>query len=155
MKTKDLALEALIAAVYIAVTVLLKPISYNFMQVRISEVMLILVLFNRKHAYGLIIGCLLANFVSDAGILDVIFGTLATAITCLLMSITKDDHLALVWPALVNGIIVGAMLGYVLNVPYLPAMGWVFLGEFIATFVPGIFLIKPLKKNTKMQEIFG
>ncbi|CAM2826156.1 QueT transporter family protein [Erysipelothrix tonsillarum] len=155
MKTKDLALEALIAAVYIAVTVLLKPISYGFMQVRVSEIMLILVLFNRKHSYGLILGCLLANFVSDAGIMDVIFGTLATSITCLLMSLTKDDHLALVWPAIVNGLIVGAMLGYVLEVPYLPAMGWVFLGEFIATFIPGLFLVKPLKKNAKMQEIFG
>lgn len=155
VKTKDLVLQAMIACVYVAITFILKPISYGFMQVRISEVMLILVLFNPKHSFGLIIGCLLANFMSEAGMLDVVVGTLATALTCALMIKTHDDHIALIWPAIVNGIVVGAMLGYVLSVPYITTMGWVFFGEFLATFIPGLILIPRLKNNNKFIEMFG
>ncbi|NLV85893.1 MAG: QueT transporter family protein [Clostridiales bacterium] len=76
--TKKLVTSAVIGALYAALTMVLAPISYGSLQLRVSEVMCILPFFFPPAAFGLTIGCAIANTLSAAGILDIIFGSLAS-----------------------------------------------------------------------------
>ena len=70
---------ALIAAVYVAVTLLcsLAGLSSGVVQVRLSEALCVLVLFTPAAVPGLWIGCMIANLTTGV-IWDVVFGSLAT-----------------------------------------------------------------------------
>ena len=77
LNTKMIALNAIIAAVYAAFTILLAPISYGSIQMRISEIMIFLAFYNKDYIPGLVLGCLIANIPSGLGAFDMVFGTLA------------------------------------------------------------------------------
>ena len=69
---------AVIAALYVALTLIFAPISFGEMQVRISEALTILPLFTPAAIPGLFLGCVLGNLLGGAIPLDVICGSLAT-----------------------------------------------------------------------------
>ena len=77
-----LALTGIVGALYIVLTLSFYPISFGPIQVRISELMSILPLFFGEAIVGLTIGCLISNLLGN-GILDIIFGTLATLISAI------------------------------------------------------------------------
>ena len=75
-----LAYGAMLAAIYAVITYLTAPISFGPIQFRISEALCILPVFTPAAIPGLFAGCFLANFMSGAGPMDVVFGSLATLI---------------------------------------------------------------------------
>ena len=75
---EKLIIPAVVGALYAALTMLLAPISYGNLQFRISEALCVLPVFFPYTSVGLFLGCVLANTISAAGMLDVVFGTLAT-----------------------------------------------------------------------------
>ncbi|QIK69032.1 QueT transporter family protein [Erysipelothrix sp. HDW6C] len=156
MKTKDLTIQALLAAVYVAVSLALQPLSFGPIQVRLAECTLLLLLVNKKHMVGIILGCFITNLFSPLGMADVVFGTLATAITCYAMVVTKNDVLKLLWPAIINGLIVGAELTFIFqDLPFFFNAFYVFAGEIAAVFIPGMILKDKLKNNATIQNYFG
>lgn len=80
---KRLVYSAVIGAVYAALTMVLTPISYGPLQLRLSELLCILPFFFPAAAGGLAVGCVIANTMSTAGILDIVFGSLATLLAAL------------------------------------------------------------------------
>ena len=76
--TNTLTRGAIIAALYAAVTLLLAPISYGEVQVRIAESLTLLPILLPEAVPALAIGCLLSNILGGATIFDILFGTLAT-----------------------------------------------------------------------------
>ena len=82
INTRNLITAAIIGALYAVLTMVLAPISYGPVQFRVSEVLCILPFFMPCTSWGLFIGCIVANLMSAAGLLDVVFGSLATLITC-------------------------------------------------------------------------
>lgn len=123
---------ALLAAIYAALTLFLAPISFGPFQLRISEALTVLPFFFPETFLGLFIGCLLANIAGtmmgvSLGILDIIFGSLATLLAAYLTmkigkikqsnpeSATKYMWLAPLPPVIVNAIVIGALLTYVLT----------------------------------------
>ncbi|MBR1581416.1 MAG: QueT transporter family protein [Bacilli bacterium] len=163
----SIAFNAIIAALYAVVTLLSAPLSYNFMQFRISELLNLLVFFNPTYTIGLTLGCLIANLASTAGIFDIVFGTLATLISCVIVSVlcrwVKCLFLSGLIPCLVNAIIVPFVIYLAsLNTPDAFALGtmywtmffWVFLGEFAVICVAGYPIFFALtKKVPKMNEL--
>ena len=148
--SKNLAKTAVIAALYAALTLLLSPISYGLMQVRVSEAMCVLALFTPAAVPGLTIGCLLANLIGPYGIQDVIFGTLATFIGVSGMYLLRRrPYLAPMCNVVSNGLIVGFELWYFfgLSASFWIAAAWVALGELISCYVLGVPLMKYLEKN--------
>ena len=83
-RTKMMTEAAIIAAVYVALVLLFKPISFGAIQFRIAEALCILPFFSFSAVPGLALGCLLGNFFSGAAMPDVIFGTLATLLAAIL-----------------------------------------------------------------------
>ena len=75
---KSLARGAMIAALYAAITLLLAPISYGEVQIRISESLTLLPVLLPEAVPALAVGCLIANVLGGCTIFDIVFGTLAT-----------------------------------------------------------------------------
>ena len=154
MKTKDIAINALIAALYIALTLPFASFSFGPIQFRILEALLLLLVIDKKFSPGIIIGCLIVNIFSPLGMYDVVFGTLATMITCYAMIKTENMILKLLYPAIFNGIIVGLELTILFtNTPFIFNLITVALGEIVVVFVPGM-LIKDKLLKMRNQQIF-
>lgn len=83
INVKDMITIALIAALYVALTLVVPAVSYGPIQFRISELMNFLIVYKRKYAIGVIIGVLIANFFSPY-FLDIFFGTGHTIIAFLI-----------------------------------------------------------------------
>ncbi|EHJ01643.1 protein of unknown function DUF988 [Clostridium sp. DL-VIII] len=146
---------AIVAALYAVITFVLAPISYGPIQFRISEIMVLLAFFDPFYIAGLTIGCFIANMLGPNGIMDIIFGTLATFISVYAISITgkfvKNNKTSLIiaslWPTIFNGIIIGWMLNYVYQLPLLLSIGEVTIGEFVVVTVVGVPVIKLLQNR--------
>lgn len=164
-----LAFAAVVGALYAILTMVLAPISYGPLQFRISEAMCVLSYFTPAAAWGLFIGCAIANTLSAAGLPDVIFGSLATLIACLGMSAVgkhmkdslKSRLLACFLPVIVNAVIVGAMLTYAyiglspLEHPgaFAVCAGEVALGELPVMYLFGLPLMSWLPKYLPLDKL--
>ena len=71
-----------VAAIYVVLCLALQPLSYGAVQVRVAEALCLLPVFGAEYIVGVVLGCFLANLLGST-IVDVIFGTLATLLACL------------------------------------------------------------------------
>ena len=71
-----------VAAIYVVLCMALQPLSYGAVQVRVAEALCLLPVFGAEYIAGVVLGCFLANLLGST-IVDVIFGTLATLLACL------------------------------------------------------------------------
>lgn len=153
-KVRFIAKAGIIAAIYAAITVLIAPLSYGSMQMRISEALTILPYFTKASIPGLFIGCLLANFFgSPLGILDVILGSLSSLIAAIWASKIKTKALVPLPSVIVNALVVPFVLWQALGIPYLPSVIYVGLGQALVTYVLGYPLILFIDKNSGLKEI--
>ena len=160
MKNKStlfLAQGAMIAAVYVVLTLVFAPISYGEVQVRVSEALTVLPFFMPAAVPGLFVGCLIANILGGAILPDIIFGSLATLLgavgTYLLRK--KTRFLAPIPPIVANTVIVPFVLyyGYGVNLPIPFMMLTVGLGEVISCGVLGLIAQTVMMKYRKV--LFG
>ena len=114
---RRLVFSAMIAAIYAALTLSMAPISFANMQLRIAEALCVLPYFFPEAVPGLFIGCLLSNIISPYGVLDMIFGSAATALAALCtMLLGRADGgigrklLACAPPVVANSVMVGDVL---------------------------------------------
>ena len=77
---KVLTIQALLAAIYVVLTVAIAPFSYGAIQFRISESLSQLVVFSKKYWFPIPLGVAIANIFSPLGVVDVFFGTLGTGL---------------------------------------------------------------------------
>ena len=147
IKLKTYMNLALVAAIYVALTLILAPLSYGAIQFRLSEMLMILILYNPIYSISLIVGCLIANLASPMGALDVIFGTLATVIAIIPMLFVKNKPIASLFPSIVNAIVIGLELRYVYELPFFLSAAEVFIGEFVVVSIIGLAAFKSLEKN--------
>src|SRR5699024_4299706 len=132
---------------YAVVTLLLRPISYGELQVRVSEALTLLPVLTPAAVPGLFVGCLIANVLGSATIWDMVFGSLATLAAALITrKLRHKPALAALAPVVLNGVVVGSVLALTLNLPLLVTMLWVALGEAIACYALGLPLLWALKK---------
>ena len=73
VNTKFLVSTALIAAIYVVMTLAIAPLSFGMIQIRISEVLMLMAFIDKKYAPGLVLGCFIANCFSPFGMMDVGF----------------------------------------------------------------------------------
>lgn len=147
----------MIAAIYAVLCILLAPISYAAIQVRIAEALTILPAFTPAAIPGLTVGCLLANILGGCPIMDIIFGTLATLIGAVGTYLLRSRKTLIWMPPVVSNTIIVSIFSI-----YIPFMGesddslWyimltVCIGELISVCILGYLLYFALKKiNTKV-----
>lgn len=112
--TKKLSLCAIVAALYAVITIVSAPLSYGLVQFRLSEALVVLCCFEPLLGVGITLGCFLANLFSTVTALDMVIGTLASALACLWTARCKKPWMLPLPSILCNGLLVGGMLAFVL-----------------------------------------
>jgi uncharacterized membrane protein len=146
-KARFIAEAAVIGAIYAVLTIALAPISYGPLQVRVSEALTVLPMFTPAAIPGLFVGCLVANIFGGNGIIDIVFGSLATLIAAGLSYRMKSKLLVPFPPVLVNAVVIGYVISYLYDLPLVVSMLWVGLGQLIACYGLGYPFILLLEKN--------
>ena len=164
--TLRLAVSAVVAAAYAALTVALAPISYGAVQFRVSEALTVLPFLMPFTAWGLFAGCILANLYTGS-VVDILFGSLATLLAALLTArfgkkgnTVKNRLLGCLMPVLFNAVIVGAVLtwGYQIREFSSPLASCAFnaltvgLGEAGVLYLIGYTLLCQLPKIRSIRE---
>ena len=157
---------AVIAAVYVVVCLVLAPFSYGAVQVRVAEALCLLPVFGAEYIVGVTLGCFLANLLGST-VVDVVFGTLATLLACLVTYKLRDIRVkglaipASLPPVVFNMIIVGAFeITFFFSDDAPTAMLAVFnavtvgIGELISCTILGVALVKLIESNAGLNKIF-
>lgn len=153
IKTRRLTQGAIIAALYVALTILSNSVGLasGVVQVRLSEALTILPILTPAAVPGLFVGCFLANLITGCAPWDIVFGSLATLLGALgTWKLAKTKWLAPLFPILANAIIVPLVLQHVYMIE---GSYWYFfitvgIGEIISCGVLGILLYNALQKTT-------
>ena len=142
---------AMIAAIYVVLTLVFQAISFGEIQVRIAEALTILPAFTPAAIPGLFIGCIIGNIFGGSILPDIIFGSLATLIgSCFTYLLRKQNkYLAPLPPIISNTVIVPLVLKYAygFNLPIAFMMLTVGIGEVISCGVLGMILYSALAKH--------
>ena len=142
---------AVIAALYVVLTLVFAPISFGPVQVRIAEALCILPMFTPAAIPGLFIGCLIANLIGGGIMLDVIFGSIATLIGAVFGYMLRSNRWLVPLPAIIaNTLIVPFVLRYgygVVDIAIPVLMFQIMVGEIAGCFVLGEILCTALQKN--------
>lgn len=152
-RVSDLTQTALVAALYVVVTVILAVISFGAVQLRLSEMFNYLALFNKRYVFAVTLGVVLANFYSPTWIIDVPLGGFATLLVLLLCrSLTKNIQ-SIALKFVITGILftvsmvtVAGQLTIVLGLPFWPTYALVAIGEALSMAVGGITIYMLNKK---------
>ena len=150
-----ITLAAMVAALYVVLTFASNAfgLASGVIQVRISEALTILPFFTPAAIPGLVIGCLLSNWLTGCVLPDIIFGTLATLLGALgSYALRKHKFLVPIPPILSNMIIVPWVLRFAYDVPdSIPfMMATVGAGELISCGILGIgllFALNPFRSS--------
>lgn len=81
----DLAKVAVVAALYVVVTIALAPFSFGAYQLRLSETFNHLALFNKRYVLAVTLGVAIANITSPLGIIDIVWGSFQTLVMLMLI----------------------------------------------------------------------
>ncbi len=147
--TRKMAVTGLTAAAYMAATLLIAPLGFDALQLRLSEVMVLLVFIDPIYAPGLILGCALANCFSPLGLIDVFFGTIATAFAVLMIKRSKSLFAATLFPTL-SGLIIAIGLTISYHTPYWLNASLIMISEFIVVTVIGYPVFRSIMKHDKL-----
>ncbi|MDR1530921.1 MAG: QueT transporter family protein [Clostridiales bacterium] len=120
---KKLVVAGMIAAAYTVLTLapVVKELSFYAVQLRLAEILNLAAFIDPIYGTGVVLGCFISNLASPFGMMDALLGTAATALAVFLIGRTKNLFAASLWPALVNGAIIGAEINFFENVPLGPA----------------------------------
>lgn len=134
----DLTVAAVIAALYAVLGYFGSVFSLTFgpVQIRFAEALTVLPFLFPAAAPGLAIGCLITNLASPYGMLDVIAGTLATALAAQLTARVKKPWLAPLPPVVCNLILLPPLWAWA----QVNALGPAFFAAWglnALTFLPG------------------
>ncbi|SHF71608.1 QueT transporter family protein [Ornithinibacillus halophilus] len=160
MKTKTLVANALVAALYIAVSAVIQPFGFTNVQFRVSEIFNHLVVFNKKFFFGIIFGVFLTNLMfSPMKAYDIIFGVAHSAISLgiiiLLAKYIKNYLVLMTANTLVftfNMFIIAFELKLALGMPFLFTWLTTAAGELVVLAV-GIPIMLALNKQVRLDRL--
>ena len=160
MKVKFMATSAIIAALYIVVTLIFSAVSFGQVQFRIAEIFNHLVAFNPRYFVGVVLGVLISNALfSTIGVMDIIFGVGHSMITLgLLILICK--FVKNIWARLIINsflftatmFIIAIELNIVLDLPFWITWLYCSVGEFIVLLI-GIPIMYLLNSRLNFKNL--
>lgn len=149
----ELTKTALVAALYVTVTVMFSVISFGAVQLRLSEMFNYLALYNKRYIIGVTLGVFIANFMSPTWVFDVPIGTTATLLVLLLCrALTKNiknDIVKMVITAIIFALsmfTIAGQLTILLGLPFWATWLTVGIGELLSMTVGGMIIYALSKK---------
>jgi len=163
MDTRDLSLTVFFAGLYAALVIVLAPISFGPVQLRVADVLIPLAaLFGWPVVCGATIGCLVGNAYFWLGPIDVFVGPIANFIaTTAILLLRKRRFSACIVGALPIGIIVGSYLWLFFPPPeilaFLPVWAAMIVSITISSFIAitgfGYVLLTALSKPSIIEPL--
>lgn len=175
MKRNALALTqaAVIAAAYLVLTLPFAQFAFGPIQFRLAEALTVLAALTPAAIPGLFIGCLLTNLLypSGLGIIDVVFGSLATLLAAWLTWRLQNRlprtslqpwlrrMIVLMPAAVINALVVGFYLPFLLPDTTVSALAIgsfmlsIFLSECVVIYLIGLPLYLALKKSLLVRDV--
>ena len=144
---------AAVAAIYAVITIFQGNTAYLGIQFRIAEILNLLAFLNPLYGIGVILGCFISNLFSPMLIVDIVFGTLATALSVFLIGKNKNLFIASLYPVIINAIVIGLELYFVYKLPLLLTMLQITIGEFVVVSIMGTILFRFILKNKSLLNI--
>ena len=140
---------------------------FNYVRgLKVAEALCLLPVFGAEYIIGVTLGCLLANLLGST-VIDVVFGTLATLLACLVTYKLRDIRVkglaipASLPPVVFNMLIVGAFEITFFFSDTAPTLALacfnavaVAIGELISCTVLGVALVKLIESNESLKKIF-
>jgi uncharacterized membrane protein len=152
-RSKNIALISIYAALYAALVVVLGAFSYGPLQIRIADSLVAAVpLLGIAGVLGHTLGVFVANIFSTAGPIDLLNTIPSFAMAFVVYFVyrkTNNDYTVIITClaySAVIGVTVGAMLSYLYALPLLLTIGYVTVGNIIASVLIGWPIFKILKK---------
>lgn len=158
--TKKIALCAMFAAVYVALTFAFAWCSFGTVQFRVAEMLTVLPYCMPSSIVSLTVGCLISNLLSTLGPLDLIVGTAATFLGACLTALCRRWNLILLAPlppVLTNAVMVSWLIvfqaGTVTWSAWFATALSVGFGQLVCCYglgLPLLFLLK--SRSTSLSE---
>lgn len=157
---------ALIAALYVTISLIWSPFSFGPVQLRISEALTLLPVFCPEAVVGVTIGCFLSNLLFSTP-LDAVIGTAATLLAALAtrrlrrVRIVRLAIPSAIPPIVINALVIGILLTLQLLAPphtlsaYLWNIFTVGAGQVGSCLVLGVFLVWIIEKSPPLLRLLG
>jgi uncharacterized membrane protein len=131
--------------------------SFGPIQFRIAEVLLLLIIYNKKFSLGILVGTFISNILlSPIGIIDALIGTFASVIVIFLMTIVKNKYISFSFAGIVNGLVISYLLLFTeiitIDLYILTALE-IFFGETVVMYSLGIPLTLVIDKNNYLKNL--
>ncbi|PZX03121.1 putative membrane protein [Psychrobacillus insolitus] len=159
MKTKTIAISGIIAALYVAVSLMVAPFGFTAVQFRVSEMFNHLIVFNKKYFFGIVLGVFVTNMFSPLGLYDLTFGVAHSIITLSLTILASKYIKGSLGRMIFNTImftftmfIIAFELNLALDFPFFYTWLTVAAGEFVVLAV-GIPIILALNKRLNFKTL--
>ncbi|MFS0644374.1 QueT transporter family protein [Siminovitchia sp. 179-K 8D1 HS] len=162
MKLRTLAVNGILAALYIAVSFFIQPFGFTNIQFRVSEMFNHLVVFNKKYIFGIVIGVFLTNLLfSPLGVYDLVFGV-GQSLIALLITIFSGRLIKNIWARMFFNtvvftftmFIIALELKLVLGFPFLITWFTVAVGEFVVM-LAGMPIVFYLNKRVGFDKLLS
>ncbi|MGI6128486.1 MAG: QueT transporter family protein [bacterium] len=108
----------LIAALYVVVTYAFQGLSFLPTQFRLAEAFSLLPMLFPEAVWGVGIGCLIANLLSPAGLIDVVLGSLTSGVAAYITYRFRWHIIGYLAPIILNAIVISTYLRLLANLPY-------------------------------------
>lgn len=163
--TRELTLSAMVAAIYFVLSYFgnVFGLTFGAVQIRFAEALTVLPFLFPATAPGLALGCLVTNLLSPYGPIDMVVGTLATAIAAFLTMKMPRWYLAALPPIVMNMLLLPPMWAWAeagaLNNAFWAACAFnavtFAVGETVACCVLGTVLLKSLPKVAALRPMMA
>ncbi|WP_439950980.1 QueT transporter family protein [Neobacillus fumarioli] len=157
---RELVVNGIVAALYIAVSAIIQPFGFTQVQFRVSELFNHLIVFNKKYLYGIILGVFLTNlFFSPMRAYDLIFGV-GQSLIALLITILCSRFIKEIWTRMVINTVVFTFtmffialeLHLAFHLPFLFTWLTTAAGEFVVMAV-GMPIMYIINKSVKFDKL--
>ncbi len=120
-----------------------------------SEALNILICYTAGAPWGLFVGCILTNLTSPFGLVDIVFGSLATLSSALIGRRIKNRYLAMLPSVVINGLVVAAVICAASDTwpVYAATALSVALSQAFSIYAIGIPLMLLIERSARLKEI--
>lgn len=162
MNIRTLCVNGLLAAMYIAVSMLIQPFGFTNIQFRISEMFNHLIVFNKKYVYGIVLGVFLTNlFFSPMVAYDLVFGV-GQSVLSLLITIFSMRYIKNMWALMLINTLVFTFTMFIIafelhlafDLPFFFTWLTTAVGEFVVMLV-GAPIMAAINKRVQFNKLVG
>lgn len=149
IKTKKLVNNALLASLYVALT-LINPISSGIFQFRVSTLLVPVPFYQPKLAPGILFGVMISNIFSPLGPIDILSGFLIQSMTLYVFNrLFKSAYIKSIAYGIWCGIVVGATLHYAVGAPFWVSVISVAISNIVVAIIGTLIIEKKLSSLIK------